>query len=653
MLFCTIATAPAFAQQNPPSPSPQGPPHRDVFLITIDTLRADHVHCYGYASGQTPAIDHLAADGILFTQAFTPSPITNTSHTTILTGLLPSAHGVTNFGVPLDPSHPTLAAMLQDRSYQTAAFIGAVVLDSQTLAPGLDRGFDFYDNFTPNPKNTSRWGRVERRGKDVEQRAEKWLNTHRAGSRFVWVHLYDPHDPYDPPPPFSEKFRDRLYDGEIAYADSALSDLVAYLKKNKWYDEALIIVVGDHGEGLGEHNEQTHGIFLYDSTTHIPLIVKLPSQKNSGERVPTPVNTTDIVPAVLDILHAPPPAQTDGESLMPYISQSSSATAQATFGETDYPLSFGWAPLRSVRDSGFQFIEAPRPEFYDLRSDPRELHDLYKPWNPEVQTLREKLAAQRAKHPPHDTSRSAGSVGTGTTQELEALGYLGPADVGSHSTVSEPSLLPDPKDKIAEQNLLHTALLATDDGRTADARAALEKLLQLDANSPAALLQLAQLEMHAANYAKAARYFHQAVAQRPDDANLAFHEGEALSKSGNFGEAEKSLQNSLKLNPKQFAARFALGLVYLKMQQLAAAQDQLEAALLITPTFEAQLKLAEVYLAQEKFEEARQQLEAAMNARRDSAEAYELLARTYTGLGQPQSALQARSRAKSLALRKQ
>jgi len=198
----------------------------DVFLITIDTLRADHVHCYGDENIHTPSLDALANDGIRFTHAFTPSPITNTSHTSILTGLLPSTHGVNDFAVPLAPTHPTLATLLKKSGYHTGAFIGAVILDSKTLAPGLDRGFDFYDNFPAQTKTKSRWGRVERRGADVVQHAEAWMTAHPAGPHFLWVHLYDPHDPYEPPPPYSQTYKDRLYDGEIAYADSVLAGFV-------------------------------------------------------------------------------------------------------------------------------------------------------------------------------------------------------------------------------------------------------------------------------------------------------------------------------------------------------------------------------------------------------------------------------------------
>src|SRR6202142_137515 len=233
----------------------------DVFLIPIDTLRADHLGCYGYKDVETPTIDSIAADGVRFSEAFTHSPITNTSHTTILTGLLPSVHGVTDFGVPLAPQHVTAAELLKKQGYQTSAFIGAVILDSNSLAPGLDRGFDFYDNFPTKSKNNNkeRWGRVERRGMEVVSHAEAWFEKHRTGPHFVWVHLYDPHDPYEPPAPFSEKYKDHLYDGEIAYADSAVAHWIAFLKKAGVYDNAIIVVTGVHGEGLGDHGEDTHG----------------------------------------------------------------------------------------------------------------------------------------------------------------------------------------------------------------------------------------------------------------------------------------------------------------------------------------------------------------------------------------------------------
>jgi arylsulfatase A-like enzyme/Flp pilus assembly protein TadD len=628
-------------------PRPDKTSQRDVFLITIDTLRADHVHCYGYDRVQTPSLDQLAKQGVRFTQAFTPSPITNSSHASIMTGLLPSAHGVSDFGVPLAASHLTLAETLKKRGYRTAAFIGAVILDSKALAPGLDRGFEFYDNFPAQSETKSRWGRVERRGMEVVQHAETWLNAHPAGPHFVWVHLYDPHDPYEPPPPYSETYKDRLYDGEIAYADSALGHFLAYLKKQGWYESSLIVVVGDHGEGLGEHHEDTHGIFLYDSTTHVPLLVKLPEQSEAGRTVEAQVRTTDIMPSILEVLGVLAPASLDGESLGPFLT-GTGAAPRTVFGETDYPLRFGWAPLRSVRKEGLKFIEAPKPELYDLPSDPNELQNHYVPWDPRVQKLRKILAELSAKSPaPAKTSPA--TVSADTIDELHALGYLGSADAGSATDVPEPSLLPDPKDKIEEQNLLHTAMMASEDGETDKARAALEKVLQLDDRSVVALSQLGRLEMSSGNYAKAAGYLRRAHAARPDDAAAAFEYGRALELSGDLPGARDALHASLKLNPNQFAARLSLGRVYLSLNDLKEAEDQLEAAVLTQPgSVEAQIGLAKALIRQKKFADAVELLEPIAGASSSGPEMFQLLSDAYAGLGRRQEAERAASRAKAL-----
>jgi len=640
-IFLWLATS-ASLGAGPPRKQASSP---NVFLVTIDTLRADHVRCYGDEHIQTPALDSLAKDGFRFQEAFTPSPITNTSHATILTGLLPSSHGVTDFAVPLAASHPTLAELLKKKGYQTAAFIGAVILDSKTLAPGFDRGFDFYDNFPQHLPSNQRWGRVERRGMDVVHRAQSWLAAHPTAPHFVWVHLYDPHDPYEPPAPYSVIYKDRLYDGEIAYADSALANFVAYIKKQGWYENSIVIVVGDHGEGLGEHHENTHGIFLYDSTTHVPLIVKLPG-RNSSKTVNEQVRTTDILPTVLEVLRVPSPERLDGASLKPYFAGIKN-TERTALGETDYPLRFGWAPLRSVRQEGFKFIEAPRPELYNLKADPAELKNIYQPWDQSVRKYREILTAVRAKTPP--AAPSAGTVGQGTLDELKALGYLGPADAGSSTNVPEPSLLPDPKDKIEEQNLLHGAMMASEDNRSDDARRSLEKVLQLDPKSPTALRQLGELELRAGEYSKAAEHLKQAREVSPTDATAAFYEGQALQKVGNLAGARDALEASLKLMPGQFPARLLLGEVYLGLKNTTAAEDQFEAAQLLQPeSEEAQLGSAKVKIARGRFKDAVEQLGPLSKSQPNNAETFELLAQAYRGLGKNEDAQNAEARANLL-----
>jgi arylsulfatase A-like enzyme/Tfp pilus assembly protein PilF len=621
----------------------------DVYLITIDTLRADHVGCYGYKQVETPALDALAADGVRFSEAFTHSPITNTSHISIMTGLLPSVHGVTDFGVPLAPQHVTTAELLKKRGYQTAAFIGAVILDSNALAPGLDRGFDFYDNFpkadtaaagrknndgkNPDLKNTDlknkeRWDRVERRGMEVVQHAEAWFDQHRTGPHFVWVHLFDPHDPYEPPPPFSEKYKDHLYDGEIAYADSAVANWIAYLKKAGVYDNAIIIVSGDHGEGLGEHGEETHGLFLYDATLHIPLLLKTPHSAAGpayrGVVIDAQVRTTDILPTILDATGIAAPPELNGESLFPLLEKSSGekksdvTSERELFGETDYPLRWGWAPLRALRTENAKLIEAPRPELYDLHADPKELKNLYAADGAKLQSLQAEMAKWEAKLPtPNNFAKS--------------------------------EKLPDPKDKIEVQNLLHNAMLASDDNRSTDARQFLEKAVELDPSSPNAFLQLGEIELAAGDYAKASRHLKQASQLRSDDPNAAYEAGEAMEKSGNFGAARDALEASLKLAPGQMPARLLLGHVYLQLKDAKNAADQFEAALLVdSENPDGRLGLAEAQIQQSDFAGALPDLEALTKSDPRNATALRLLARAYRGLGREPDAKRVEAQAAAL-----
>jgi choline-sulfatase len=614
--------------------SPQSPP--DVYLITIDTLRADHVGCYGYKRVETPALDALAADGIRFTQAFTHSPITNTSHITILTGLLPSVHGVTDFGVPLSPQHVTAAELLKKHGYQTAAFIGAVILDSNTLAPGLDRGFDFYDNFPKSDdkdkdtdgKPKPHWGRVERRGMDVVDHAETWFTKHPTGPHFVWIHLYDPHDPYEPPPPFSEKYKDHLYDGEIAYADSAVAHWIAFLKKAGVYDNAIIMVTGDHGEGLGEHGEETHGLFLYDSTLHIPLLLKMPAAANHGTVINAQVRTTDILPTILSVTGVAAPPELNGESLLPLLANQlmanqSTPSTRELFGETDYPLRWGWAPLRAVRTENAKFIKAPRPELYDLKADPRELKNLYLPASSKFESMQQNMQTEMSK--------------------WEAK--LPPPTAAAKAEEN----LPDPKDKIGVQNLLHNAMLAGDDNRQNDARQFLEKALQLDPNSPTTLRQLGELELAAGDNTQAAAHLKRAEALRPDDSTAAYELGEALQKSNDWPGARDALEASLKLAPDQISARLQLGRVYLQLKDAKNAEDQFEAALLVdSNNIEGRLGLAEAEIAQSNFAGALPDLEALTKSDPKNPVALHLLAKAYRGLGKEQAAKHAEDQAAAL-----
>jgi arylsulfatase A-like enzyme/Tfp pilus assembly protein PilF len=517
----------------------------------------------------------------------------------------------------------TAAELLKKRGYQTAAFIGAVILDSNTLAPGLDRGFDFYDNFPAKTETKQRWGRVERRGMEVVAHAESWFEKHRTGPHFVWVHLYDPHDPYEPPPPFSEKYKDHLYDGEIAYADSAVAHWIAFLKKAGAYDNATILVTGDHGEGLGEHGEETHGLFLYDSTLHVPLILKTPAAAHHGTVIDVQVRTTDILPTILSATGVAAPAELNGESLLPLIEQTRTAQGpnRALFGETDYPLRWGWAPLRALRTDNAKWIEAPRPELYDLQADPKELKNLYTSdsASSKAQSMQTEMAKWKAKLPPPSSTAEPGET------------------------------LPDPKDKIEVQNLLHNAMLASDDNRPSDARQFLEKALQLDPSSPTALRQLGELELAAGDFAKAALHLKRACELRPDDSTAAFELGEALEISGDWPGARDALESSLKLAPSQMSARLLLGHVYLQLKDAKNAADQFEAALLVdSNNGVGRIGLAEAQIQQSEFAGALPDLEALTKSDPRNTVALRLLARAYRGLGREQDAKRADEQAEAL-----
>lgn len=462
---------------------------------------------------------------------------------------------------------------------------------------------------------------------DVVAHAESWLTKHPAGPHFVWVHLYDPHDPYEPPLPYSQTYKDHLYDGEIAYADSALAHFIAYLKTSGKYRNSVIVAVGDHGEGLGEHHEDTHGIFLYDSTTHVPLIVKLPGEESGGTAVAAQVRTVDIVPTLLDLAGAAALAKSDGESLRVYF-LGKSEVGRPAFGETDYPLRFGWAPLRSVRNDGYKFIESPRPELYDLQQDAAELSNQYEGGNARVQKSRAMLAEVRAREIPADASKE------------------GPR---SDANVS-PSSLPDPKDKIEEQNLLHAAMIASEDDRPADARQALEKVLAVDPKSPTALRQLGELELQAGDYTLAVQHLKGAMEARPDDATAGFYAGQALEKAHDPAGARDALEGSLKLLPGQFPARLLLGQVYLDLKDPKAAEDQFEAALLLqSDSLEAQLGLAQAEIANGNFAEAVESLRALSKTHSKNAEVFASLAIAYSSMGKSEEAKQSAARAKLLS----
>ena len=335
----------------------------NVLLVTIDTLRPDYLHCYGYAQIETPSIDSLAAQGIRFEQAYTPVPITLPSHTVM--------HDFS--GNNLNSEQATLATVLRARGYDTGAVIAAAVLDRRF---GLNRGFDFYyDNFNFGRLSEANLDLMERPANEVVDQALKWLAKPRNAPFFLWVHLYDPHHPYNPPPPFNRLYKENLYAGEIAFADTQLGRLLAYLKQHAAYNHTLVVLSGDHGEGLGEHGEKTHGFFTYNSTLHVPLIIK-PSvnSKFINPLIKRGVSLVDLMPTVLGLLNIPIPPKVQGKNLAMMLLRGDEMEPSPLYSETYLPrIHFNWSELRGLSAKNYHFIDAPKPELYDISSDPGEI----------------------------------------------------------------------------------------------------------------------------------------------------------------------------------------------------------------------------------------------------------------------------------------
>jgi arylsulfatase A-like enzyme len=383
-----------------------------LVIVTLDTTRADRLPAYGFSGIATPALDGLAARGAVFDEAMSVAPLTLPAHTSLFTGLYPPNHGVRdNTDRALDPAHATLARMLHDRGFQTAAFVGSVVLSADR---GLSQGFDVYDDGRENGAPPPR----RRTGREVVDRARAWINGLTGRPFFLWVHLYDVHAPQTLPMEFRRASGDQ-YEGGIAYVDTQLGRVLDALAGRHLLSKTIIVVAGDHGESLGEHGEEEHGIFLYDSTLHVPLILCAPGVATT--RVTGAASLVDVVPTVLRLLRIAAPARRDGVSLVSALTLGR-VPEHALYAESLYAAHFGWGALRMVRDGRFTFIDAPRPELYDLETDPRESHNVADAHIATAVALRRELLDMTA-------SGAAQGDGARLSQDrlraLEALGYVG------------------------------------------------------------------------------------------------------------------------------------------------------------------------------------------------------------------------------------
>jgi len=418
----------------------------NLLLITLDTTRADRLGCYGYEQAETPTIDALAGRGVRFDDAVTSVPITLPSHATIMTGRYPPAIGVRDNGTyQLAEEHVTLAEILKGNGYDAVAFVASFTLDERF---GLNQGFDLYE-FEVGPDGRKAGGLAyERRADAVSDSAIGWLQARDesggAGPFFMWVHYFDPHVPYDSPIGPAARFRGRPYDAEIAFVDLQLKRLLAAFDERGLRDRTLIVLVSDHGEGLFEHDEATHGIFIYETTLRVALILSCPALFDGPYRVDDRVvATVDLLPTILDLLDVPSGMLGDGQSLL----AAAGSPQRAVYIETQMPLSNGCSPLYGLRRHGDKYIQAPRPEYYNLQEDPKELQNLYSRGPLELVTLKEQLAEVMDTWSGDEAGRSAARLLTDEERRrLESLGYV------AGDEQSESDALPDPKDHISVIN---------------------------------------------------------------------------------------------------------------------------------------------------------------------------------------------------------
>jgi arylsulfatase A-like enzyme/Flp pilus assembly protein TadD len=621
----------------------------NVVLITLDTTRADRMGFLGSKRGLTPNLDALALHGMVFARAYSQVPLTGPSHATLLTGTYPQFSHLQDMGNLLAKDLPYLPDILRQHGYHTAAFVGSQILDPKGVAaPGFDRGFDTYDaGFHSRAPGEDRYQSVERRAAVVVAHAIAWLNQGHRSPFFLWVHLYDPHDPYDPPPPFKAKYRDSPYDGEIAYADSEVGKLLAALRAQGLYDSTVIAVAADHGEAFGEHGEETHGLFLYDETIHVPLLLKVSSGSHAPGRIETRVGLVDLAPTVLEAVGIKPPASMQGVSLMELMKPDADGVAdRPAYAETDYPFrAFGWSPLRAWRAGKYLYVDAPQRELYDQKADPGALRNVAG----NSTAVADTMASQLDEF--HRKTRSASPALAGLTrdqaEQLQALGYI-TSEFGK-SGANEIASGPDPKGKVQIANLLHRGLLEMDDERYKEAIPQLQEVLKEQPSVGLANLELGRAYNGLGNYSEALPWLRKAVELTPESGRAHYELGVALAETGDWADAASQLEIAVAHAPDSDDMHFYLGMAYDELGRATDAAKSLQEALRFNPNhYRANLLLGRILGMQNRPQEALPYLERAVKLQPESPDAHKFLGNVYTELGQEENARREQREARRL-----
>jgi choline-sulfatase len=550
------------------------PSSLNVVVVTLDTTRADRLGCYGFKGIETPNLDALARDAVVFDNETATVPLTLPSHTSIFTGLVPPHHGVRdNGGFVLAPEKTTLAERLKAAGYATGAFVAAWVLEGRW---GLNQGFDHYgDKFELSKYKVVSLGTVQKPGDEVMDDALAWLSGVKAQKFFAWVHLYDPHTPYEPPEPFKSRYPGQPYLGEIAYADKVVGRLLDWLRDNQVLGRTLVVVTADHGESLGEHGEASHSYFIYDSTTRVPLIVRTPWGLTG--RVKTQTSAVDIFPTILDLVGLPPEPGVDGKSAARLLFDPAGRDSRVAYSETYFPrYHFGWQHLRSLRDGAFHFIEAPTPELYDLARDPAEATNVYKANSRRGEAMREELAALAGGGVQKAPEKQ--KLDPDTLQRLAALGY-----VGNVVDVDPEARLPDPKDKLPIFQLMNAAKAEAQEDKIEEAVAKMRRAIARDPGIVDAHLTLGTWLGKLDRPDEAIAEYKKALELKPDNDLAMLNLAYVYRGRGQFEAAIAGYRAVLRLDPGNTQARYQLATLYLDLGRRADAQAEFQATVVANP----------------------------------------------------------------------
>ncbi len=547
----------------------------NVLLITLDTTRADHLGCYGSSQAATPNLDRLAGEGIRFARAYCPAPLTLPSHSSILTGLYPATHGVRNNGHDLAPKWRTLAEILKGHGFATAAFVSSFSVDSRF---GIGRGFDVYDD-TFQPQAPLKGANAERRAEETFARFSRWLDARGQDRFFAWVHYYDPHLPYDPPSPYKESAPGRPYDGEIAYMDHYVGAVLQALEAKGLRDRTLVVVAGDHGEGLGDKVEVGHGIFLYEETLRVPLIFQAAGAFPRPRAVASAVRLVDVTPTILETLGlGAEAADMEGKSLVSWMKDKSRSDLDCLV-ETFYPReNFGWSELVGIVSGPWKYILAPRPELYDLKNDPAEKTDLMGSSPAKADELRKKLEEEllRLSAPP-GTAGGQAAVRSGDRERLRSLGYVNfaPANAGDAA--------PDPKDKIGLLKLIQQAQAFELEEKFAEAESVYAQIVAEIPDSPESYVNMAIAQARQNRFDLALETLGRGLARMPDSEVLLVRLGHTYLVSGKPVEALEAMEKVLALDPRNLDALTVAAGILDATGRKAEARTFTERALAIEP----------------------------------------------------------------------